>query len=409
MNDGKDPATARRHLSTNPSSDRIGAAPVCERRFSPRVLGIMAVSSLCLALAGCGSAPKTQKVKFPESKYGVAASPRVVSGNQPVPKGGGRQMVGKPYKVAGKWYHPKEDPNYTSVGLASWYGPTFHGRMTANGEVFDRNAPTAAHTTMPLPSYARVTNLKNGRSMIVRVNDRGPFHGNRTIDLSEKVASMLDFKSAGVAKVKVEYVGRARMDGQDQSFLMASYRGPGAVEPGATMPGTMLAQADIPAASPTASAPASSAVATSTVATLSGSAPMPRNRPYGPVLAGTGSFGQMVTAAFDPAIAFEAGAPTVQVASLSTFENDTPTEAAPAASSAPVMSYDGNTLPVVPAVASEPVLAPGPAYLGQPSTFARGSAISSYRASARIEGAYAAFDAIGQGLSPRELAARQSD
>lgn len=394
MSDGKDPAAARRHLSTYPSPDQIGAAPVCERRFSPRVLGILAVSSLCLALAGCGSASKTQKVKFSESKYGVAASPRVVSGNQPVPKGGGRYMVGKPYKVAGKWYHPKDNPNYTSVGLASWYGPTFHGRMTANGEVFDRHAPTAAHTTMPLPSYARVTNLKNGRSMIVRVNDRGPFHGNRTIDLSEKVATMLDFKSAGVAKVKVEYVGRARMDGQDQSFLMASYRGPGAVEPGATMPGTMLAQADLPPASPT---------------TASGPAPLPRSRPYGPVLAGAGSFGQMVTAAFDPAVAFEAGAPTVQVASLSTFETDTPVGAAPAASSAPVMSYDGNTLPVVPAVASEPmVLAPGPAYLGQPSTFARGSAISSYRASARIEGAYAAFDAIGEGLSPRELAARQS-
>ncbi|WP_249689639.1 septal ring lytic transglycosylase RlpA family protein [Stappia sp. WLB 29] len=400
MNDGKDPA-ARRHLSTGPKGanpicatdglPRSSVAPANGRLLSPRTLGILAVSSLCLALAGCGSAPKGKKVKFSEEKYGVAASPRVVSGNQPVPKGGGRQMVGKPYKVAGKWYYPKHDPNYTSVGLASWYGPTFHGRMTANGEVFDRNAPTAAHTTMPLPSYARVTNLKNGRSMIVRVNDRGPFHGNRTIDLSEKVATMLDFKSAGVAKVKVEYVGRARMDGQDQSFLMASYRGPGSVEPGATMPGTMLAQADIPAAAP---------------ATSSGPAPLPRNRPYGPVIAGAGSFGQMVVAAFDPAVAFEAGAASVQVASLNTFDSNASATEAVGAASAPVMSYDGAAQP---AAASEPVLAPGPAYLGQPSTFARGSAISSYRAAARIEGAYAAFDAIGQGLSPRELAARQSD
>ena len=404
MNDGKDPA-ARRHLSTGPK----GANPICAseglprsssvapangRLLTSRSFGILAVSSLCLALAACGTAPKGKKVKFSEEKYGVAASPRVVSGNQPVPKGGGRYMVGKPYKVAGKWYHPKDNPNYTSTGLASWYGPTFHGRMTANGEIFDRNAPTAAHTTMPLPSYARVTNLKNGRSMIVRVNDRGPFHGNRTIDLSEKVATMLDFKSAGVAKVKVEYVGKARMDGQDQSFLMASYRGPGSVEPGATMPGTMLAQADIPAASP---APAS------------GPAPVPRNRPYGPVIAGSGSFGQMVVAAFDPAVAFESSAASVQVASLSTFEGAVPASSGQAAPSAPVMSYDGNAPSAVPAVATEPVLAPGPAYLGQPSTFARGSAISSYRAAARIEGAYAAFDAIGQGLSPRELAARQSD
>ncbi|QGZ33206.1 septal ring lytic transglycosylase RlpA family protein [Stappia indica] len=401
MNNGKDPAATRRHLSTGPEGanpicateglTRSSVAPANGRLLSPRTLGILAVSSLCLALAGCGSAPKGKKVKFSEEKYGVAASPRVVSGNKPVPKGGGRYMVGKPYKVAGKWYHPKDNPNYTSVGLASWYGPTFHGRMTANGEVFDRNAPTAAHTTMPLPSYARVTNLKNGRSMIVRVNDRGPFHGNRTIDLSEKVANMLDFKSAGVAKVKVEYVGKARMDGQDQSFLMASYRGPGSVEPGATMPGTMLAQADIPAASPT---------------TSSGPAPLPRNRPYGPVIAGSGSFGQMVVAAFDPAVAFEAGAASVQVASLNTFESNGPATEVVGAASAPVMSYDGAAQP---AAASEPVLAPGPAYLGQPSTFARGSAISSYRATARIEGAYAAFDAIGQGLSPRELAARQSD
>ena len=198
-----------------------------------------------------------------------------------MPKGGGRYMVGKPYKVAGKWYRPKDDPNYTSVGLASWYGPTFHGRKTANGEVFDRNALTAAHTTMPLPSYARVTNLKNGRSMIVRVNDRGPFHGNRTIDLSERVAEMLDYKSKGVAKVKVEYVGRARMDGKDEAFLLASYNGPGSVNPGGTMPGTMLAQASPPV--------------------HVGPAPVPRTRPYDVLLASNNSFSNTVTAAFDPA------------------------------------------------------------------------------------------------------------
>ena len=94
---------------------------------------------------------------------------------------------------------------------------------------------TAAHTTLPIPSIAEVTNLENGRSIIVRVNDRGPFHGNRVIDLSERAATMLGTKSAGIGKVKVEYVGRAPLHGQDEGFLMASYRGPGAVEPGATM------------------------------------------------------------------------------------------------------------------------------------------------------------------------------
>ncbi|WP_082735884.1 septal ring lytic transglycosylase RlpA family protein [Polycladidibacter stylochi] len=201
--------------------------------------GFVALTFASLLLASCGD---SGKVKFSEEKYGVSASPRMVKGSK-VPKGGGRSFVGKPYKVAGKWYKPKLDPNYKKVGLASWYGPTFHGRMTANGEIFDRNAITAAHTTMPLPSYARVTNTKNGRSIIVRVNDRGPFHGNRVIDLSERAATILGTKSAGIGRVKVEYVGRAPLHGNDEKYLLASYRGPGAVTPGASRPNTMIASA----------------------------------------------------------------------------------------------------------------------------------------------------------------------
>jgi rare lipoprotein A len=196
-----------------------------------QVRTILMVAAAAGFVAACGSAPQ-EKAKFSPKKYGVKGSPKVVAAGKPVPKGGGRYVVGKKYKIAGKWYYPKHEPNYKNVGLASWYGPTFHGRKTANGEVFDRNALTAAHTTMPLPSYARVTNVNNGRSMIVRVNDRGPFHGNRIIDLSERVANMLDTKSAGVAKVKVEYVGRAPLHGQDETYLMASYNGPGASSAG---------------------------------------------------------------------------------------------------------------------------------------------------------------------------------
>lgn len=133
--------------------------------------------ALLLAIAGC--ADGGSKI---DPKYGVAASPRVVSSG-PIPKGGGRAMVGKPYKIAGRWYHPKEDPDYVGVGLASWYGDAFHGRKTANGEVYDMNMLSAAHPTMPLPSYARVTNYSNNRSVIVRVNDRGPFAHGREIDL----------------------------------------------------------------------------------------------------------------------------------------------------------------------------------------------------------------------------------
>lgn len=163
------------------------------------------------------------KEYFAESEYGVKASPRVISQNGRIQRGGGRDQLGKPYQVRGKWYYPKEDKRYAKVGLASWYGDAFHGRLTANGEVYDMTHLTAAHPTMPLPSYARVTNLKTGSSVIVRVNDRGPYHEGRIIDVSERAAQMLDYANTGTAQVKVEYVGRAPLDGDDDQYLMASY------------------------------------------------------------------------------------------------------------------------------------------------------------------------------------------
>ncbi|MGL5735366.1 MAG: septal ring lytic transglycosylase RlpA family protein, partial [Beijerinckiaceae bacterium] len=122
-------------------------------------------------------------------------------------------------------------PGHTEVGLSSWYGAAFHGRKTANGEIYDRFALSAAHRTMPLPSYARVTNINNGRSIIVRVNDRGPYHGNRIIDVSQKTADLLDFRSAGTGRVKVEYVGRASLGGSDDRRLLASLRTDGSSAP----------------------------------------------------------------------------------------------------------------------------------------------------------------------------------
>ncbi|UTO27723.1 septal ring lytic transglycosylase RlpA family protein [Bartonella harrusi] len=138
-------------------------------------------------------------------------------------KGSGRAVVGKPYQIKGKWYHPQNDPTYKRIGEASWYGSDFHGRLTANGEVYDMNLLTAAHPTMPLPSYARVTNLANGSSIVVRVNDRGPFMKDRIIDLSKKAAEMLGYASAGVANVKVEYISEAPVGHYDSNYLMASY------------------------------------------------------------------------------------------------------------------------------------------------------------------------------------------
>ncbi|MEZ5756857.1 MAG: septal ring lytic transglycosylase RlpA family protein [Emcibacteraceae bacterium] len=114
--------------------------------------------------------------------------------------------IGDPYKVAGKWYTPKEDPTYNEVGIASWYGEEFHAKRTANGEVYDMNSLTAAHTTLPMPSYVRVTNLENNRSLILRVNDRGPFVGNRLIDVSRRGAQLLGFEKRGTTRVRVEAV-----------------------------------------------------------------------------------------------------------------------------------------------------------------------------------------------------------
>ncbi|CCD88602.1 conserved protein of unknown function [Bradyrhizobium sp. ORS 285] len=176
----------------------------------------------CLMVANCASSNKFASKVDP--KYGVSSSPRVVGFGEPVPKGGGVYRVGKPYTVAGKTYVPEEDTNYRAEGMASWYGDDFHGRLTANGEVFDMASLTAAHPTLPLPSYARVTNLANGKSLIVRINDRGPYHGNRLIDVSNKAADLLEFKGNGIAKVRVEYVGRAPLEGSDDTQLMATLR-----------------------------------------------------------------------------------------------------------------------------------------------------------------------------------------
>ncbi len=190
----------------------------------------LGITVICAAMASCATTksepPKKKghgKEYFSEKEYGVKASPRVVADGRPVPKGGGRFMVGQPYEVKGKTYVPKEDPGYNRSGLASWYGSAFHGRLTANGEVYDSSHLSAAHPTFPLPSYARVTNVENGTSVIVRVNDRGPYHAGRIIDVSGKTAELLDMKRTGTAKVNVQYVGRARMDGEDMPFLMASY------------------------------------------------------------------------------------------------------------------------------------------------------------------------------------------
>jgi len=171
-----------------------------------------------------------------DPKYGVSASPRLVAPGEPVPKGGGVYRVGKPYVIAGRTYVPREDSNYRAEGLASWYGEDFHGRRTANGEIFDMHSISAAHPTLPIPSYVRVTNLRNGRSIIARVNDRGPYHENRVVDVSVRTAKLLGFHARGLARVRVEYVGRAPLAGSEDRMLVATLRQHGpAPAPGRVM------------------------------------------------------------------------------------------------------------------------------------------------------------------------------
>lgn len=118
----------------------------------------------------------------------------------------GSYKVGKPYQIANVWYYPREDYAYEETGIASWYGPGFHGKLTANGEIYDQNAMTAAHRTLQMPSLVEVTNLENGRSVRVRVNDRGPYAHGRIIDLSKRAADLLGFANQGTAKVRVRII-----------------------------------------------------------------------------------------------------------------------------------------------------------------------------------------------------------
>ena len=207
------------------------------------VAGLLTLATL--GFAGCAQQPQQlaanahSKEYFPSSVYGQASRRVVETG--PVPRGGGQYLVGRPYTVAGQTYYPSER-KLVQVGNASWYGDAFHGRLTANGEIYDRDSFTAAHPTMPLPSYARVTNLRTNASMIVRVNDRGPFAANRVMDVSRRVAEALDFQRSGTAKVKVEYVGRASLAGSDDAKLYATLRNDGPAQWHETEP-TMVAEA----------------------------------------------------------------------------------------------------------------------------------------------------------------------
>ena len=167
------------------------------------LIALLLVGSIGASVAGC------------RSGNGESPGERVVPLGQPVPKGGGAYVTGSAYRVDGAWYQPREDSTYDRVGTASWYGELFHGRRTANGEIYDMDRLSAASPTLPMPVYARVTNLQNHRSIVVRVNDRGPYRSDRIMDLSRRSAELLGFRDKGTAPVRVQYLGRAPLNGDD--------------------------------------------------------------------------------------------------------------------------------------------------------------------------------------------------
>jgi rare lipoprotein A len=190
--------------------------------WQPAIKLVGAMALLGPLLAACASHPHPGRNIFSSKEFGVPVSKRVTSNPNP-PHGGGMSMVGKPYQVHGLWYTPKANPvGYDVKGTASWYGWDFHGRLTANGEIFSANAITGGSPDLPLPCYARVTNLDNGRTLLVRFNDRGPYMSGRVVDLSERAATMLGYANTGTAHVRVQYVANAPLNGDDTNYLMAS-------------------------------------------------------------------------------------------------------------------------------------------------------------------------------------------
>jgi rare lipoprotein A len=191
---------------------------------------LISASGLALTACASDSGPHPLDPKYSTRLPGPGPHQQATAKPQsPRQQGAGSSQRGgtwKPYQVAGKWYYPEDQPDYDETGTASWYGDAFNGKPTANGETFDMYGLSAAHKTLPLPSIVEVTNLDNGRSMQLRVNDRGPFVDDRLIDLSRGAADKLGVLRPGLARVRVRYIGPAKRDGaplsRDLQYAAAS-------------------------------------------------------------------------------------------------------------------------------------------------------------------------------------------
>ncbi|MCZ0736586.1 septal ring lytic transglycosylase RlpA family protein [Phreatobacter sp. AB_2022a] len=316
------------------TSTGVSGAFACDRKTALRTVVLAGVSLLVTGCVSQNQTARNGRVDTFNTRYGVHSSPRVVADGQPIPRGGGVYRVGRPYTIAGRRYTPYEKrEGHSEVGVASWYGRQFHGRLTANGEVYDMNALSAAHRTMPMPSYARVTNLRNGHSIIVRVNDRGPFHANRVVDLSSRASHLLDFRGHGVARVKVEYVGRAPLEGSDDRMLLATLRTDGTAAP---MPSGVGAGVMVASAAPSfvpQSAPQPAVVENRGIGTqITDAMPLPPERPFDLGLAAGGATTVVASAPArqaDPVVTTAAAAASTSAPTIAPVPTPSPV-AAPA-------------------------------------------------------------------------------
>jgi rare lipoprotein A len=217
-----------------------GREPGAVRAGALRVLRASAIACLAVLAAGCSAgspAPDVPVLQYTSAEVlpevdlaeapALAPPAPMLTERTAIPhesiaaiaaeRKGAVAKVGKPYQVMGRWYYPKHDPDYEATGIASWYGPDFHGRRTANGEIYNMQRLSGAHPTLPLPSYVEVTNLANGRTLVVRINDRGPYKRGRIIDLSKRAAELLGYTKSGTAQVRVRYLKEAPLSA-DVSF-----------------------------------------------------------------------------------------------------------------------------------------------------------------------------------------------